>query len=117
MRSGPDDYTWGLGEVIRGYRLYMGLSRLAMAIEMGVAIRSYENIEDGRKACPPHFLDTIRGVVQRFENNVETMVAEGHRDPTVTTDVGSEWWRAVACRAAVTCENITPILIREEESV
>jgi transcriptional regulator with XRE-family HTH domain len=112
MRTGPADYAFGLGEVIRGYRLYMGLSRGAMATEIGVAIRSYERIEDGERACPPNFIDTIRGIVDRFDNNVEYMIADGPRDPAVAAGEQNEWHRAVACRAAVSCERITPLLVK-----
>lgn len=112
MRTGPEDYTWGLGEVIRGYRLYMGLSRLAMAEKIGIAIRSYERIEDGERACPPHFINTIAKIAVEFDEAVELAIAHGPNDPAVSLGESAEWSRAVANRAAVASSRITPVLVR-----
>lgn len=108
-RTGPVDYTYGLGEVIRGYRLYVGLSRNAMAIQIGISFRGYDRIEDGDRPCPPEFIDSIRDVVQRFERAVEEMQLNGPDNPRVELGIDQEWDRAVACRAAVGCARITPV--------
>lgn len=111
-RTGPDVYTWGLGEVIRGHRLYIGLSRPAMAKQIGVAFRSYERIEDGERACPPGFLDTIRDIVTAFDDAVDRVVMDGSDNPAVHTGEDAEWNRAVMNRAAVASSRITPVLMR-----
>lgn len=111
-RTGPADYAYGLGEVIRGYRLYMGLSRNAMAIELNVAFRSYERIEDGDRACPPGFLDSIRTIVADFDAAVEDAIANGPAAPQVQVGEDKEWDRAIANRAAVSDARITPVLAR-----
>lgn len=110
IRTGPTDYTYGLGEVIRGYRLYLGLSRNAMAIALDIAFRSYERIEDGDRACPPGFLDSIRAVVEEFEYAVTHAVNDGPAGPIVHPGENDEWDRAVAGRAAVSSARITPKL-------
>jgi transcriptional regulator with XRE-family HTH domain len=111
VRSGPEDYAFGLGEVIRGYRLYMGLSRNAMAIALDVAFRSYERIEDGDRACPPGFLDSIRQIVSEFDAAVEYAVHSGPDMPVVHVGENEEWDRVVAARAAVSSARITPQLV------
>lgn len=111
-RTGPEDYTYGLGEVIRGYRLYMGLSRNAMAIALDVAFRSYERIEDGERACPPGFLDSIKTIVGEFDEAVEHMIEHGPDEPVVHLGENEEWDRVIASRAAVASGRITPRLIR-----
>jgi len=116
MRTGPEEYTEGLGEVIRGYRLYLGLGRLAMADELGMAIRSYERIEDGHRACPPGLMDTLEKTRQRFDDDVAE-IQSLTTDPEVHTDVASEWHRAVAGRAAMIDDRITPRLKRYTKRV
>jgi len=115
MMSGPEVYTEGLGEVIRGFRLYTGLSRAAMAAKLSMSVRSYERIEDGRRACPPGLLDSLRDVVVEFDHDVDQIVdasREGSAPPvTVSVDVPGEWRRCVANRAAMTGE-VRPVLIR-----
>lgn len=108
MRSGPADYQDGLGEVVRGFRLYTGVSRLAMAEMIGIAVRSYERIEDGSRSCPPGFLDTLQGIVVEFDSAVEDAVASGPAEPVVSISASGEWARAIACRAAVLSDRITP---------
>lgn len=111
-RSGPEDYTFGLGEVIRGYRQYLGLSRNAMAIALDVAFRSYERIEDGDRACPPGFLDSIKVLVGEFDEAVEFMVEHGPDTPIVRPGENEEWDRSIASRAAISSDRITPRLVR-----
>jgi transcriptional regulator with XRE-family HTH domain len=114
VRTGPADYTEGLGEVIRGYRLYTGLSREGMALKLGMAVRSYERIEDGGRgtACPPGLFDTLEGVVNEFDKAVDTLLKAGLTTVTVLTDPRREWQRCVANRASVEHESITPVLTR-----
>jgi len=114
MRTGPVEYTYGLGEVIRGYRMYIGLGKGAMAAKLGIAERSYERIENGERACPPGFLDSISNVVKEFDEAVEMTVAYAPADPAVFEDRNAEgeWRRAVVGRAAVLAPHITPALLR-----
>jgi len=115
VRTGPKDYTEGLGEVIRGYRLYTGLTREAMAARIGMALRSYERIEDGCRgtACPPGLFDTLETILAEFDDAVGKMSVAGRTAPIkVSTDPALEWRRCVADRAAVEYEHITPMLTR-----
>lgn len=111
VRTGPADYTDGLGEVIRAYRLYMGLSRSCMAIELGVSIRTYERIEDGARDCPPGLIDSIRTLVQNFELAVAGVLEAGITHPVVRLGVDGDWDRAVYGRAAISDPRITPELV------
>lgn len=115
MRSGPEGYATGVGEVIRGYRLYLGLSRNAMAIKLGVAFRSYERMEDGTRDCPPGFFDTLRAVVRDFEYAVERVLDDPPGAPIVHPGEDNEWWRSIVARAAISSSRITPVL-RDENA-
>ena len=97
--SKPPDYASGLGELIRAHRLYMGLSREAMADKLGMAERSYTRIENNQRACPPGLLDTIEMVVDRFEHSVETL-AQSSR-PITLDPSDDDWIRSVKGRAAL----------------
>jgi transcriptional regulator with XRE-family HTH domain len=119
MRTGPAEYTDGLGETVRGFRLYIGLSRPAMADKLGIALRSYERIEDGRAACPPGFLDTLSKLVVTFDKQVDQLMITGLAEKRelsvpVSRDRGlaQEWTRCVAGRAAMMSAKIVPVLVR-----
>ena len=105
----PPDYASGLGETVRGYRLMLGLSKDGMAREIGIAERSYERVEDERRPCPAGFIDTLDKLVDRFEDDVDTLI-EGsvERVVEVSDTIEGEWFRNVAGRAAVLSGTITP---------
>ena len=94
----PPNYTSGLGETIRAHRLYMGLSREAMAAHLGMADRSYARIESNQRDCPPGLIDTLHAMADRFDADV---VAARSCDQLELSQDADEWTRAVAGRAAV----------------
>jgi transcriptional regulator with XRE-family HTH domain len=116
MRTGPAEYTEGLGEVVRGYRLYTGLSREGMAAKLGMALRSYERIEDGDRdgtACPPGLFDTLESLMNEFDETVAELLKTDTKIPiVVSTDPDQEWHRCAANRAAVEHEDIKLTLYR-----
>lgn len=119
MRTGPETYTDGLGEVIRAYRYYLGLSQLAMAAKIDMSERTYRRIESGERDCPPGLLGTLVKVVEEFDEAVGEVVnyfldfPDGDPGPAaVTASLTGEWRRAVMGRAALTCPTITPVLVR-----
>ena len=119
----PAEYTAGLGELINAARTYIGISKLGMAVKLGMRIRSYQRIENGDDECPPGLLDTIDALIAKFDAEVEQVVAAaeqrlaeaGNDDETVVVSVSSEpreeWSRLVVGRAAVTSGLITPIIV------
>ncbi|ABD58543.1 hypothetical protein PBI_PIPEFISH_46 [Mycobacterium phage Pipefish] len=118
-KRNPPVYTDGLGEVLRSIRLYTGLSKVGMAVQMKVAVRTYQRVEAGDDEMPPGFLDTAQAIADRFDSEVaETIaVAEGMLgDSTGTVEIEvsgeprNEWTRAVLGRAAFESGSITPIL-------
>lgn len=115
----PQDYTAGLGELVRAHRKYTGLSQRTFAEQCGIREKSLSDIEIGRRDTPPGFLDTVEQVVSRYDNEVEAtiqragvMVEDGHDEIefTVSTDPDDEWVRAVIGRAAVLARTIRPTL-------
>jgi len=109
---GPEDYREDLGEVVRAYRLYMGLSRPALAKKIDMAFRTYERIEDGTRECPPGFIDTMRELSVRFDDEVDRMI-ENPRAHSLQVRPGEdyEWHRAIVGRAALAIP-IVPELTR-----
>jgi transcriptional regulator with XRE-family HTH domain len=117
MRTGPECYTEGLAEVIRGFRLYVGLSKDALAERIGMATRTYERIEYGERDCPPGLLDTLQAMVVEFDTEVERVVdaaAGGEYGDHLAIPVSplKEWERCVVARAAMMSPKITPVLVR-----
>jgi hypothetical protein len=125
MRTGPVDYTEGLGEVVRGYRLYTGLSAKGMADKLGMSVRSYERIENGEviprdrnnktAPCPPGFFDSLEKVVTEFDETVSTMIDNVRKlnvTPMVSAHPDKEWERCIAARAAVESTDVNPVLHR-----
>jgi len=94
----PETYTSGLGETIRAYRLYMGLSRETLAAHLGMAVRSYARIESNQRDCPPGLIDTLHTMADRFDAEV---TAARSRNQLELGQDADEWTRAVAGRAAV----------------
>lgn len=101
----PARSTAGLGELIRAYRLYLGLSQREMADRLGKARRDYQRIEKDQDRCPPGLITVIEALVDKFDEDVDVVLAEatlnGGADLTYTED--QEWERNVAGRAAVLC--------------
>lgn len=117
MTPNPPTYTEGLGEVIRALRNYTGMSKVGMAIKLGMARRSYQRIENGDDPCPPGLLDTIGEIIDQFDREVEealALVGSGMDvGVPVSDDPREEWRRAVIGRASVEDARITPILVGE----
>lgn len=111
-RFGPEEPTWGLGEVIRAHRIYMGLSKAATAKHIGMAFRSYEQMEAGTRMCPAGFIDTLRKLVVDFDDEVDAFIDAGITAPDVYSGEDDEWDRAVVGRAALADARITPRLVK-----
>lgn len=116
----PPEYTDGLGELIRAHRNYIGLSSHSLAFKLGMKPKSFSDIEIGRAACPPGFIDSILAVIEEFDRDVEKAVdvaksAQATEDNPfempVREDPRADWQRAVIGRAAVDSGVILPILV------
>lgn len=105
----PAEPEHDLGELIRNYRLYVGLSQRGMAEKLDMARRSYQRIETGVDPCPPGLLADVERLADRFERHVNCVLAEsaktGGLNVKVETDAKWEWERSVAGRAAVIAMN------------
>lgn len=112
--SRPADYSEGYGELVRAYRLYLGVSQRTMADKIGMTERSLSDIEIGRRRCPPGFIDSVEKIVDEYDHAVDAVVksVESLPEPTlpVSADPAREWQRAVIGRAAVTSGLLRPIL-------
>jgi transcriptional regulator with XRE-family HTH domain len=117
----PPDYAEGYGELVRAHRLYIGASQRTMAERIGMAERSLSDIEVGRRACPPGFIDTLDRVVGEFDDAVDTVMRsarqrtdnDGHQQMAVEVSdkPNKEWDRLVMGRAAVHSKGrIVPVL-------
>ena len=115
----PADYEDGWGELIRAYRMYMGISQRTMAERLAMSERSLSDIEIGRRRCPPGFVNSVREVVKEFDSDVEKTVrsaslgehssAKKLTTVEVTEDVEGEWKRSVIGRAAVQSGLLIPV--------
>jgi len=111
--TGPDTYTHGLGELIRSHRLYMCITRDEMAARLNMNPRTYERIEAGQRECPPGLLDTLRGVLEDFERDVDRVADNAPGEVKVSGFPSKSWERAVAGRASVeTAGAIIPVLVK-----
>ena len=111
----PAEYKDNYGELVRAYRMYLGLSQRTMAEKLGIAERSLSDIEVCRRPCPRGFIDSVEKVVDAFEADVQQMIgslAEWANDVEVkvTDHPRQEWQRAVVARAAVESGRILPVL-------
>lgn len=120
----PPEYVEGWGELIRAHRYMIGVSQRTMADKIGISERSLSDIEIGRRACPPGFLDSVEEVVAEFDEDVELAVeaAEsvlGSNTPNgmarfhVKPKPEGEWKRVVIGRAAVESGKIMPVLVTD----
>lgn len=103
----PPDYTYGLSELIRAHRLYMGLSQRAMAERLRKDRRDYQRIENDDDACPPGLLGRMELMVDHFDSTVDAVIdaarQSGGAKILIDTDPALEWERAVVNRAALLC--------------
>ena len=104
----PDDYTFGLGELIRAHRLYVGLSQRDMAERLNKDRRDYQRIENGQDACPPGLLSRIEEMTDKFDTHVDAVIEHAKHEGGVVIKLtaadlapGQDWDRNVAGRAAL----------------
>lgn len=113
----PPDYAEGYGELVRAHRMYMGISQRTLAERIGMGERSLSDIEVGRRACPPGFVDTVRQIAGDFDKQVDDLVLnaevlnDGDALGPVEVDPRDDWKRAVVGRAAVENAAIMPTLV------
>ena len=103
----PTEHTYGLGELIRNFRLYIGLDQRSMALKLGKPRRDYQRIESGADKCPPGMLTKVEELVDQFDDHVARVIDAAEADPdrevNIAVEAGGQWeWeRLVAGRAAV----------------
>ncbi|AYP70033.1 HTH DNA binding protein [Mycobacterium phage CRB2] len=119
----PAVHSWGLGEIIRAHRLFMGLSQRDLASRVGKDRRDYQRIENGQDKCPPGLLSQIETLSEAFAYQVERVLDEAERraeEPgsgpldlaiTINGTQHDEWERNVAGRAAVETTEAAPITL------
>ena len=119
----PPAYTDGWGELIRSHRVYIGVSQRTMAGKLKMTERSLSDIEVGRRACPPGFLNAVQEISQEFYGDVQK-IRDAADAALEASDCESEFWfelpvsddpkhgwsRAAVSRAAVEGGNIMPVL-------
>lgn len=123
MSRNPEIPTAGYGELVRAHRLYVGLTKDAMAHKLEMNPTSYERIENGVNMCPAGFIDTLNELSDAFDGEVSDVISEaklklppGNNSATaVSVDVDPKTWdawnRAVLGRAAIESGLIMPILV------
>jgi len=117
----PPVYEDGWGELVRAYRMYLGMSQRCLAERLSMSERSLADIEVGRRPCPPGFMDSIKAVVDDFDGDVEKIIRSViesraaqplKQEPIsveVTDEIGREWDRTVIGRAAVRSGLLIPV--------
>ena len=75
----PPDFTEGLGELVRAYRRYTGLSQRTFAERLGIAEKSLSDIEIGRRDTPKGFIDSCEAVVAKFDDEVERVIRQAEQ--------------------------------------
>ena len=122
----PPEYAEGWGELIRAHRAYIGISQRTMADKLKMGERSLSDIEVGRRACPPGFLNAVQEISQEFYGDVKKLMDAADAaltdtdDPhawfelPVSDDAQQEWQRSAISRAAVENGNIMPKLIHDD---
>ena len=121
--QGPDGKTHGLGELVRAYRSYTGLSQRGFAVQLGMSERGLYDIESGRRGSPVGFIDSCESVVEKFDIDVKEAVEMAEqlvdsRDSAegpvvhipVSDDPDEDYQRVVLGRAAVVGGQIVPTL-------
>lgn len=113
----PAVHTYGLGELIRAHRLFIGLSQRDMAARVGKDRRDYQRIENGRDKCPPGLLTQVEALSDAFAYQVDRVLELAERDGGLELAVsdgdmpGEVWDRLVAGRAAVEADAEAPITL------
>lgn len=113
----PAVHTYGLGELIRAHRLFIGLSQRDMAARVGKDRRDYQRIENGRDKCPPGLLTQVEALSDAFAYQVDRVLELAERDGGLELAVsdgdmpGEVWDRLVAGRAAVEADEGAPITL------
>jgi exodeoxyribonuclease-3 len=115
----PSDYEAGWGELIRAYRMYIGISQRCLAERLKMSEKSLSDIEVGRRDCPPGFVNAVEDLVKEFDADIEKIIRSASSDGQspmkkpisveVTEDVGGEWARSVIGRAAVQSRLLIPV--------
>jgi exodeoxyribonuclease-3 len=116
----PADYEGGWGELIRAYRLYMGVGQRCLAERLKMSERSLSDIEVGRRDCPPGFVDAVEAVVEDFNAEVDKTIESAADSAGQSTDrrviaievpeePSAEWVRSVIGRAAVLSGRLIPV--------
>ena len=111
-----ETYTYGLGELIRAHRAYLGATQQGMAILLQMDRRDYQRVEKDDDACPPGLVDRVLDLADKFDDEVDAVVeaatAQGGARLIVSDDPHDSWQRAVVQRAAVVAPYglITPTL-------
>lgn len=114
----PPEYVDGWGELIKAHRLYVGLTVKDMADRLGMSEKSLLDIEVNRRSCPPGLLDSVREIVEEFDDevlfatrNAVGLLLDNQDDDFITVKLGKDdWKKAIIRRAAVTGGRIMPIL-------
>lgn len=113
----PAVHTYGLGELIRAHRLFIGLSQRDMAARVGKDRRDYQRIENGRDKCPPGLLTQVEALSDAFAYQVDRVLELAERNGGLDLAVsdsdmpGQVWDRLVAGRAAVEADEGAPITL------
>ena len=109
----PETRAYGLGELIRAHRLYIGLPQRDMARRLEFDRRDYQRIENGQNACPVGFLSRVEALSDQFAHDVETLLDEADRRGGLALSYPEtdEWERLVAGRAAVETAEDAPITL------
>ena len=117
----PSDYQEGWGELVRAHRFYLGVSQRCLAERLSMSERSLSDIEVGRRACPPGFIDAVAALVNDFNADVEKILRsatapmagqQSNKDTIsieVTEEPAGEWTRQVIGRAAVQSGLLIPV--------
>lgn len=116
----PEDFTSGLGELVRQMRAYLGVSQRTFGKLVGCSERALSDIEIGRRDTPRGFITSCEAVLTTFDNDVEEasdkafQMLQGDEEQvvnfTVSADPDQEYVRAVIGRAAILEGTIVPIL-------
>lgn len=116
----PEDFTEGLGELVRQMRAYLGVSQRTFGDLVGCSERSVSDIEIGRRDTPRGFITSCEAVLTKFDADVDAATTQAEKmldgdeesvvNITVNDEPETEYHRAVFGRAAVLDGVILPIL-------
>jgi DNA-binding XRE family transcriptional regulator len=94
-------YEWGRASELRSRRNYFGLNQHEFAAEMGMSRRSLQAMEVGRDAIPASLWSALDTLTDRFDDEVETLVAclDSSKIVLRASRNDSAWDRMVRARA------------------